>query len=220
MNGAHDMGGVMGFGCVVPEQDEPVFHAKWEERVLAMNIAMGPPAGWNIDQTRFAREDVAPLAYLSSSYYEIWFAGLTRMLAERGLVSAAELEAGHALEPAKAVPRILAAAEVAPMLAKGRSAERPVAAPARFKVGDHVRAINIHPRGHTRLPRYVRGRAGTITHLHGGHVFPDTNGAGAGENPQWLYTVRFTATEVWGRDADPSLTVSVDAWESYLEPAA
>jgi nitrile hydratase subunit beta len=108
---------------------------------------------------------------------------------------------------------------VAPMLAKGSSYERPVATPARFAVGDRVRARNMHPTGHTRLPRYVRGHAGTVTHVHGAHVFPDSNAAGQGEAPQWLYTVRFTGRELWGEAADPTVSVSVDAWESYMEPA-
>lgn len=217
MNGAQDMGGVMGFGPVVPEANEPVFHGTWEARVLAMTIASGPAGGWNIDQGRFARENVPPVDYLSRTYYEIWFAGLTRLLAERGLVLPDELAAGRALHPPKPVPRVLKADEVASMLAAGRPSERPTPAPARFKVGDRVRALNMHPVGHTRLPRYVRGRAGVVTHLHGGHVFPDTNAQGLGEDPQWLYTVRFTGAELWGQAADPTVTVSVDAWESYLE---
>jgi nitrile hydratase subunit beta len=220
MNGAQDMGGVMGFGPVVPEANEPVFHGWWEERVLALTIAMGPAGGWNIDQGRFARENVPPATYLSQTYYEIWFAGLTTLLAERGLVLPDELTAGSALHPAKPVPRILKADDVAPMIAAGRPSERAITAPARFAAGDAVRARNIHPAGHTRLPRYVRGHTGTVTHLHGGHVYPDTNATGQGEAPQWLYTVRFAGQELWGNSADPTVTVSVDAWESYLEPAA
>ena len=220
MNGAQDMGGVMGFGPVVPEANEPVFHAPWEERVLALTIASGPAGGWNIDQSRFARENIPPGVYLSRSYYEIWFGGLTRLLAERGLVAPDELEAGRMLHPPKPVPRVLKAQDVGAMIAAGRSAERPVAAPARFAIGAKVRACNIHPAGHTRLPRYVRGHVGVVTHLHGGHVYPDTHAAGGGEAPEWLYTVRFAGTELWGAQADPTVTVSVDAWESYLEVPA
>jgi nitrile hydratase len=220
MNGAHDMGGVMGFGPVVAERDEPVFHTRWEARVRAMTFAMALPMAANIDQGRFAREDVSPLEYLSKSYYEIWFAGLVRMLAERGLVMADELAAGEALHPAKPVARTLKADDVGPMLARRGPYTRDIEAAARFSVGERVRARNIHPRGHTRLPRYVRGHLGTVTHLHGAHVFPDSNAAGLGEAPQWLYTVRFAGTELWGEAADPTVTVSVDAWESYLEPAA
>jgi nitrile hydratase subunit beta len=217
MNGAHDMGGVMGFGPVTPEKNEPVFHGLWEERVLAMTLAMAPAAGWNIDQSRFARENIPPQTYLSRSYYEIWFGGLTRLLAERGMVMPDELAAGKALHPAKPAQRVLAAEDTWAFVAAGRSAERPMAAPARFKVGDHVRTKNIHPVGHTRLPRYVRGHVGVVTHLHGGHVYPDTNARGEGEAPEWLYTVRFAARDLWGEAADPTVSVSVDAWDSYLE---
>lgn len=220
MNGAHDMGGVMGFGPVVPEPNEPVFHAEWEKRVLGMQLAMISAVGWSIDQGRFARENVPPYDYLSRSYYEIWFAGLTRILLERGFVASDELAAGHALHPPKPLARILAAKDAAAVLAKGAVYERPATAPARFSVGKRVRALNMHPTGHTRLPRYVRGHVGTITHLHGSHVFPDASAAGQVDVAQWLYTVRFTGPELWGASADPTTSVSVDAWESYLEPAS
>lgn len=225
MNGAQDMGGVMGFGPVVPEPNEPVFHGEWERRAMAMTVAMGPVGGWSIDASRFARENLPPLDYLSRSYYEIWFSGLVRLLIDRGLMTTAELEAANAQAPqaegsqAK-VAHALSADDVGPFLAKGRPTERTISAPARFAIGDRVRARNIHPTGHTRLPRYVRGHIGTVTLLHGAHVFPDTSAAGTGEAPQWLYTVRFAGTELWGEAADPSVTVSVDAWESYLEPVA
>jgi nitrile hydratase subunit beta len=220
MNGAHDMGGVMGFGPVRPEKNEPVFHHRWEGRVRAMTFAMAPPMGLNIDRGRFYREDMPPPAYLSKSYYEIWLHGLTRALRESGLVAADELAAGRPLHPAKPVQRIIAAGDIAAALAKRNPYERKIDAPARFKPGDRVRARNMHPAGHTRLPRYVRGRAGMVTHVHGAHVFPDSNAAGLGEASQWLYAVRFTGAELWGEGADPALTVSVDAWESYLEPLA
>lgn len=220
MNGAQDMGGVMGFGPVVPEQNEPVFHAVWEGRVLAMNVAMAPAGGWTGDKSRFARENVPPVEYLSRTYYEIWYAGLTQLLIERGLVTPEELESGRALHPAEPVARVIKADDITPMLAKGRAAQRAIDAPACFNVGELVRARNIHPTGHTRLPRYVRGHVGAVTHLHGAHVFPDSNAAGLGEAPQWLYTVRFMGRELWGEAADPAVTVSVDAWESYLEPIA
>ncbi len=220
MNGAQDMGGAMGFGPVVPEANEPVFHGDWERRVLAMTVAMGPAGGWSADAGRFARENVPPVDYLSRSYYEIWYFGLLRLLLDKGLVTPAELEAGHAMVPAKPVARVLAGGDVGPMLAKGRPTHRTVSEPARFAIGDRVRARNIHPTGHTRLPRYVRGRVGVVTLQHGAHVFPDTSAAGTGEQPQWLYTVRFAGLELWGEGADPSVTVSVDAWDSYLEAVA
>jgi nitrile hydratase subunit beta len=218
MNGAHDMGGAMGFGPVVPEKNEPVFHARWESRLRAMVIAAGMPMGANIDQGRFAREDISPAEYLSKSYYEIWYAGLVRMLGERGLVTSEELASGTPIHPAKAVARTLKASDVPVMFAKGRPYNRSTDDKPKFAIGARVQARNIHPQGHTRLPRYVRGRTGVVTALHGVHVFPDSHAAGLGEAPQWLYAVRFSSKELWGDDADPTLSVSVDAWESYLEP--
>jgi nitrile hydratase len=218
MNGAQDMGGMMGFGPVAPEKDEPVFHAEWEKRAFALTLAMAAPGGWNLDQSRAARESLHPAQYLASSYYQIWVAALEKLMAERGLVTPDEIEAGKSLHPPKAVARILTVENVPATLAKGGPSGRPASTPQRFQAGQRVRARNIHPVGHTRLPRYVRGHVGAVTHVHGAHVFPDSNAAGRGESPQWLYTVCFTSQELWGEAADPTGSVSVDAWESYLEP--
>ena len=219
MNGAHDMGGVHGFGAVVPEPDEPVFHADWERRVLALVLAMGATGEWTLDAARFVRENRPPAEYLSKSYYQLWLGGLEQLLVERGLVAPAELAAGRSLRPAKPVRRTLAAGEATGLLKRGRPTNREAPRPARFQVGDQVRAKNIHPLTHTRLPRYARGRTGTVTRVHGCHVFPDSNAHGHGEDPQWLYTVSFQGRELWGAAADPTVTVSVDAFEPYLEPA-
>lgn len=219
MNGAHDMGGVHGFGPVIPETDEPTFHAEWERRIFALNLAASRPGQWNIDMGRFARENRPPADYLTKSYYELWLVGLEAMLVERGLVSADEIKAGRPLGEPRKVDGILLHGNVEAVFARGRPTERPASAQARFRVGDRVRAKNINPISHTRLPRYVRGRPGVIERLHGCHVFPDTNALGKGENPQWLYTVRFDARDLWGPEADQMLKISVDAWEPYLEPA-
>jgi nitrile hydratase len=216
MNGAHDMGGMMGFGPVIPEKNEPVFHAPWERRAFAITLAMAP-GNWNLDQSRSAREQMHPAEYLAKTYYEIWIVGLERLMAERGLVTADEVAAGKSLHTAKPMPNLLTEDRVAAALSRGSPTVRPATTSQRFQVGDPVRARNIHPASHTRLPRYVRGHAGTVTHVHGVHVFPDTNCEGR-EDPQWLYTVRFAARELWGEAADPTSSVSVDAWESYLEP--
>lgn len=218
MNGAHDMGGAHGFGPVVPEADEPAFHADWERRAFALTLAMGATGEWNIDGSRFARENREPGDYLSKTYYEIWLAGLERLLADRGLVTPEEVEAGEA-GPPRPVARTLAPEDVARMLHRGGPTEREPPRPARFAAGDRVRARNLNPRTHTRLPRYVRGRTGTVVAVHGAHVFPDANAHGGGEDPQWLYTVRFSARELFGGDADPHASASVDAFEPYLEPA-
>jgi nitrile hydratase len=219
MNGAHDMGGVDGFGPVVPEPNEPVFHDEWERRVLALTLAMAKPGGWNIDTSRFAREDRSPADYLSKSYYEIWLVGLERLMDERNLVSTAEIDEGRMLLPPKAGVSVLMRDDVAATLRRGGPTEREAASQAKFTIGDRVRARNIHPQGHTRLPRYVRGHVGVVERLHGCHVFPDSNARGGGETPQWLYTVRFAGRELWGERADAGMAVSVDAWESYLESA-
>jgi len=218
MNGAQDMGGMHGFGPVEAEPNEPVFHADWEKRAFALTLAMGMPAGWNIDQSRFARENRDPAEYLSMSYYQIWFAALETMLKERDLVSEDEIVAGHARGKPKPVTRVLSPADVLKVLHRGGPTERPTNTQAAFKPGDKVRAKNINPLTHTRLPRYVRGHVGVIDHVIGFHVFPDSNGQGAGENPQWLYNVTFSGPELWGPDGDPTTQVSVDAWEPYLDP--
>jgi nitrile hydratase beta subunit len=218
MNGIHDMGGMHGFGSVEPEADEPVFHAEWERRAFAISRAMGAAGLWNIDETRFSRESIAPDVYLASSYYKKWLLGLEALLLQHKLVGADELTQGHSLRPGATLPRKLLAAEVERALWR-RPYERPAPAPAQFKIGERVCAKNINPPTHTRLPRYVRGHAGVVERIHGCHVFPDAASTGAGERPQWLYTVVFQGVELWGTDADPMLKVSIEAFEPYLESA-
>ena len=219
MDGIHDMGGMDGFGKVEPEPNEPVFHAPWEGRVMAMNRAMGATGAWNIDMSRFSREVLPPDVYLSSSYYRKWFLGLEQMLLERGLIDADEVESGHAKHPAKPLKRgNFTVADVERVMTRG-SFSRPPQAPARYKPGDRVRAKNIHPARHTRLPRYVRGHVGTVERVQGCHVFPDAAATGRGDNPQWLYTVCFDGRELWGPDADPAVKISIDAFEPYLDLA-
>ena len=218
MNGVHDMGGMHGFGKVEPEPNEPPFHAPWEGRVLAMQRAMVFTGAWNIDISRAAQEQLPPQAYLSASYYHRWALGMERNVVEQGLVDADELAAGRALRPGKPVKRVMTEDEIGRAFVRG-SFGRPGPAQARFKPGDRVRAKNIHPTGHTRLPRYVRGRAGVVEAVRGCHVFPDSVTAGTGENPQWLYTVVFEGRDLWGENADPTLKVSVEAFEPYLDPA-
>lgn len=210
---------MMGFGPVVPEPEDVRFHAKWEKRALALTLAAGALGHWNIDISRHARETLHPADYLSSSYYEIWTKGLEKLLRGAELVSAEELKAGRAIDPPVPGQKVLRADQVAAVLARGSNYQRPEASPARFAVGDAVRTRNEHPTGHTRLPRYARGKAGEIERVHGVFVLPDSNAHGRGESPQWLYTVRFDGRELWGEAADPTLTVSIDAWEGYLEPA-
>jgi nitrile hydratase beta subunit len=218
MDGVHDMGGMDGFGKVVPEANEPPFHAAWEGRVLALQRAMSYAGAWHIDMSRSAQEQLPPQTYLSVSYYKRWELAMETNVIERGLASADEIAAGHALREGKPLKRKLTRDIVQEGMTRG-SFYRQAQAPARFKAGDRVRARNIHPPTHTRLPRYARGRVGTVELVHGCHAFPDAVATDKGDNPQWLYTVVFEGRELWGPDCDRTIKVSIDAFEPYLEPA-
>lgn len=219
MNGPHDLGGQMGFGQVNPEVDEPPFHAEWERRALGLTLCAGAMRHWNIDESRHARESLHPADYYASSYYEIWIKALEVLLERHGFVSADERNAGRMLDAGAKPNRTLAADAVCAMLARGGPCDRPVEGRPRFSTGDRVRTLNLNPTGHTRLPRYARDKVGIVDAVREGFVFPDTHAHGQGENPQYVYTVLFDGPALWGADADPTLTVSIDAWESYLEPA-
>jgi nitrile hydratase beta subunit len=212
-----DLGGQEGHGAVVPEPEGVLFHADWEPRALALTLAMGATGSWNIDMSRSARETLPD--YGQRSYYAVWIGGLEKLLAERGQVMPDELEAGRMLHPPAPVARVLAAGDVPDVLAKGSPTERPATAAARFAISMRVRTRAEHVDHHTRLAGYVRGRVGTIERVHGMHVFADSHAHGLGADPQWLYTVVFDGHELWGDAAQAGLSVSVDAWEPYLEPA-
>jgi nitrile hydratase len=179
---------------------------------------MGYTGLWNIDISRASRETLPPHVYLASSYYQKWTLGLENLLLDHGLVDAEELAAGRMLRPGKKLPRKLTAAEIDKVLSRGSFA-RPAPAPAKFKPGDRVRTRNINPPTHTRLPRYTRGHSGIVEHVRGCHVYPDSVVRGEGENPQWLYTVVFDGRELWGPDSDPTIKISIEAFEPYLEAA-
>jgi nitrile hydratase beta subunit len=219
MNGVHDMGGMQGMGPVEHERNEPVFHAPWEARACALSLAMGYWRKWNLDASRSAREKIPAAEYLRLNYYEKWIMALVEQSVEGGLVTRAELASGQpALGSTKATPPLTV--EMVPdVIAKGGSARRNVRVAARFKTGERVRARNMNPRGHTRLPRYARGKEGTIHADHGVFVFPDTNSAFLGEKPQHVYSVRFSALELWGEQASARDTVNIDLWDDYLEHA-
>jgi nitrile hydratase beta subunit len=220
MNGAHDLGGMHGFGPINPEPEtqEPVFHAEWEKRVFGLTMAAGFLGAWNIDMSRHARERQHPVDYLQHTYYENWLVGLEKLLVETGLVTAEELATGKAAGPAdeNIRKRVLKAENVTTVLAKGSSVAMEVDTPPRFKPGDRVRAINRHPMGHTREPRYVRGHVGMIHEHYGAHVFPDRSAAGLKQGHH-LYSVRFEASELWGENAAGGSAVYADLWDDYLE---
>ncbi len=218
MNGVHDMGGMQCMGSVHPEKNEPVFHERWEARVFALALVMFAWRKWNLDTFRYEQENMPPAEYLRMSYYERWLSSLTELLVKRGLATRAEIENGTPQTGSpKATPPVTAAT-VPLMVARGLAASRDAPVAARFKPGQRVRASNINPMGHTRLPRYARGKLGTIERDHGVFVFPDTNAHFLGEKPQHLYSVRFAARELWGGQAAPRDTVYLNLWDDHLEP--
>ena len=217
MNGVHDMGGMHGMGPIQYESNEPVFDESWEARVFALNRAVRAWGNWTTDASRHAVELIPAPEYLRMSYYEQRLHALIELMVKSGLVTRAEVESGKpAPGSPKAAPALTAGA-VPSMVVKGKPASREVLVAPRFTVGQHVRARNIHPPGHTRLPRYTRGKLGTIYLDHGVYVFPDTNADSLGEKPQHLYSVWFTARELWGEQASGRDAVYVDMWDDYLE---
>jgi len=219
LNGVHDMGGMHGMGSIEYEQDEPVFHSRWEARAFALTRAVGAWGKWNIDASRHQRELIPAAESLRMSYYEKWITGLEELIVKGGLVSRAEIESAR---PAPGSPKAappLTAATAAQTIAKGSPASRNAPAAPRLKAGQRVRARNINPTGHTRLPRYARGKAGVIIRDHGVYVFPDSNAHFQGEKPQHVYSVRFAARELWGPQASERDGIYIDLWDDYLEPA-
>jgi nitrile hydratase beta subunit len=224
MDGVHDLGGMHGFGPVDREANEPPFHESWEAAVYAIMRASLGTGQYNLDEFRHGVERMDPAHYLRSGYYEHWLDGIARVLVEKGVVSDQELAARTAFFAERPEAPVSAAVRAMPATPAPRlhwfapESERPATRPPRFAVGDTVRTRNIHPTGHTRLPRYARGKRGVIHRQHGTHVFPDSNAHGGGEQPEALYSVRFDARELWGPAAEPNQHVYIDLWEPYLEP--
>jgi nitrile hydratase subunit beta len=220
MNGVHDMGGMHGMGPVVHERNEPVFHEAWEGRVYAITRIVRAGGGkQNLDNSRYQLELLPPAEYLRMSYYERWFARLIKMLVDIGAITREELESGRPSPGTSRATPAITAATVPEMLARRSSARRGAIVSPRFKVGQLVRARNINPTTHTRLPRYARGKVGVVERDHGVFLFPDTNAEFLGEKPQHVYAVRFAARELWGEQASPRDFVNVDMWDDYLERA-
>jgi nitrile hydratase len=226
MNGMHDMGGMHGFGPIDRTEPSTVFHAPWEGRVRSMMTLLMRRRLFNVDEMRRAIESLPPAQYLTYTYFERWLAALRMLLEEKGACTAGEIERARRAgrrEPERASPRRVrdAAAATPPPVARRASPAPPASASAapRYHPGDPVVTRLIHPKEHTRLPRYARGKRGVIDRLHGIQTFPDTNAHGRGEHPQPVYSVRFAARELWGAGAAPHDAVYIDLWESYLEPA-
>ena len=218
MDGIHDLGGMEGFGPLIIEEDEPVFHDQWEGRVMAMRVLMGFWRKWNIDVGRHSIERLPPKDYLGYSYYEKWLASLVNLSVRANLLTIDELKNGcMAPSATKATPPV-DVLSVKRFLPVGRPALRETETKPIFSIGEKVRTSKHMQSGHNRLPRYARGCIGEIISYRGAHVFPDTHARFLGEDPQHLYGVRFSAKELWGSDASIRDTVTVDLWESYLEP--
>ena len=219
MNSIHDMGGMHGMGPVEPEQNEPVFHEWWEGRVFALNRLVGAWGKWNTDAGRHQRELIPAAEYLRIGYFERFLVGMVELLITSGLVTRAEIDSGKPARGSTKASPPLTADTVPLFVANGMPASRNAPAAPKFRIGQRVRARNIHPTGHTRLPRYARGKIGTVERDHGVFVFPDTNAHFLGEKPQHVYSVRFTARELWGQHASPQDAVYVNLWADHLEPA-
>ena len=216
MNGVHDMGGLECYGPIEHEPDE-IFHDEWEKQVLAITLAMGATGTWNLDQSRFSRESLDPSEYLSIGYYRIWLQALESLLVRHELITEQELNTGRSHAEAKPVHRVLRSVDVATVLKKGSPVSREVTHKPRFSIGDTVRVNNIHTPQHTRLPSYIRNHTGVVHAVHGAHVYPDAHAQGLGEDPQWLYNIKFQASELFGVSRRQHDFTHVDCWEPYLE---
>lgn len=222
---AHDIGGLRGLGPVEIEQAEPVFHSEWEQRIFGIAIATLEKGLYNVEQFRAGIEEIPVVPYMQSGYYERWIATLERNLIRAGVVSEDEIDA-RTIELSRRGQTEVGRREdpefcetLLSAIRAGASPERDVEAPRRFEIGDRVIAAGTDAAGHTRLPRYVRGRRGVVVRLDKAFVYPETNVEDEGENPEWCYCVRFEADEVWGEDAENGAPVYVDVWESYLAAA-
>jgi nitrile hydratase beta subunit len=225
MDGVHDMGGMHGFGPLPIEADEAVFHYAWEGRVFAINLAMLAVAGKGLDAGRAGWEKLPAAEYLSLPYFGRWLSSSCAGCVASGLLSEDQMAAIQAGQLAE-IPKVAGSGESSPgprsaldLAIKGVPAQREIAAPSEFEIGQTVRARTLHSATHTRLPRYVRGRVGAVVADRGGHVYPDSNALGLGEDPRRLYAVQFSARELWGEGANSKDNVTLDLWEPYLEPA-
>ena len=216
MNGPHDLGGQYGFGRINPEPEisELVFHHDWERKVFAITLACGFLGKWNIDEARHARERQHPVKYLSNTYYQNWLAGLEKLLVEKNLITEKELNTGHPYKEQMVYtpPDVHEAMNI---LTKGSPANLQTKKLPKFKKYDRVKAINNHSKGHTRLPRYVRGCSGTVIRSYGVHIFPDDNAKGI-KNGEHLYSVCFKAKELWSENNKELNSVCIDLWEPYM----
>lgn len=212
----HDLGGRPGFGPV-PVDKHMIFDADWERRAFAVTQFSQRAASFNTDAFRHGIEREDPDVYLRVAYFEKWIRNAERMLVEGGVVAPDAVTAKIAGRTPEGTPERTTDA-LAP---SGRTPQRDVDHEPRFAVGQKVIARgDAASNGHTRLPGYCHDREGEVVLLNGGWVYPDTHAHGRGENPTWVYAVRFTSTDLWPEDPGPGHAVIVDLFEPYLEPAS
>jgi nitrile hydratase len=222
MNGIHDMGGMHGFGSVDPTDAES-FHADWERRAFGISEAVAATHGVPItlDAFRYAEEVLDPLTYLSLSYYERWLLLAERVCIDAGFMTEEELDLRSVQVSAQSQlagtedPRFRDQIVETMQQVRSTSKRRDVDARPRFEVGDPVMTRNVHTTEHTRLPRYLRGRSGTIDALCGAFDLPERAAVGK-RAPEHVYSVVFHGTEVWGDSAETNMTIRAQLWESYL----
>jgi nitrile hydratase subunit beta len=215
MNGIHDMGGMQGLGSLRYEKNEPVYHAEWESRVDAMDAAM-QATGKIPGARRTIEEKIPAVDYLRMSYYERWFTAMIERLVAARLATRAEIESGRPAERNASSVRAVSATEAVAFRTRNQSSRQNIELVPQFQIGQRVRARNINPVTYTRLPRYARGRSGTVASIRGVFTMPDADGGGKAQN---LYSVRFSARDLWGEKAAPQDAVYIDMWDGYLEPA-
>jgi len=217
MDGVHDMGGMDNFGPIIREENEPAFHHEWERKVFTHMIALMGSGYFSVDEVRRYTEQIPPIQYLASSYYEKWLESLISILVDKNVITAEEMESGKSLRTdGTALP---------PLPKEGAEFVTSNPVPAfqeldqapKFVVGDKITTKVMHPETFTRLPRYARGKQGTIEKTYGAFLFPDSNAYGIEEAPQYNYSVRFSARELWGEDAPPKDALYIDLFESYME---
>lgn len=223
MNGIHDMGGLHGFGPIPVEQNEPVFHARWEGRVYAMTQVLDTTGIYNLDEHRHEIELMHPADYLRDGYYGRWLFAMERILDRKAVLRRTEVDR-RLDEQRQDASRFASLSDdrnwPLPVEKQIRwGALRPeVTVSPMFSEGERVRVRNLHPEGHTRLTAYVRGKTGIITKVNAQPwIFPDTRAHHAGDNPQAVYNVTFTGHELWGDAAEPNSKVNIDLCEAYLE---
>ncbi len=229
MNGIHDLGGRDGIGAINPTESEPVWKAEWEKHAHTFFPLAFRAGFFGVDSFRYGMEQMDPVEYLTSPYYEHWVHSVTHHGVRKGVLDPEEIEkrTQYYLEhpdaplPEDKDPDGELVAFIEAVIPAGAPAGRDTGKTPRFSVGDRVTVVSDAPRGHTRKANYIRGKTGVIELAHGEMIYPDTAGNDLGEAPEHVYTVRFSNEELWGAEAaEPNGSVTFDVWEPYIVPAS